>query len=75
MQTQQVTDQQIREHLGHGRGNRIVRIKRTGEIHYYGSTDPVDRSHDWWHYGGTRDEVAAEIEDVINRPTDVPGAP
>lgn len=42
----------IREQLGHGDGNRKVRITLGGEVHYYGSTNPFDRGHDWWHFGG-----------------------
>ena len=63
--TSSITDRQIREHLGHGRGTRVVRIQRDGEVHYYGSCDPTDRSHDYWHYGGTRDQLAAEVADTI----------
>lgn len=47
----------IREYYGHGQGNRKVRIKRSGEVHYYGSTDATNRDHDWWHFGGMADEV------------------
>lgn len=46
-----MTDKQIREHLGHGQGNRRVRISRDGRVTYYGSTDPYDRQHDFWHEG------------------------
>ena len=56
-----VTDKMIREHLGHGDGSRKVRVKRNGEVHYYGSLDPADRKHDYWHFGGGREEIAREI--------------
>lgn len=51
----------IRSHLGHGEGNRVVRIKNNGEVHYYGSTIDTDRDHDWWHYGGMAEEILAGI--------------
>ncbi len=57
-----ITDRQIREYLGHGRGNRRVQIRRNGQVHYYGSTDDTDRTQDWWHYADTRDQVAREVE-------------
>ena len=49
---QKATKAQIREHLGHGTGYRRVRIHNDGRVTYYGSTDPFDRSHDYWHDGG-----------------------
>ena len=57
-----ITDKQIREHLYHGEGSRCVKIKRNGEVHYYGSRCDTDRSHDYWHFAGYRDELAQEIE-------------
>lgn len=57
-----VSDRDIREHLGHGQGNRRVRVQRDGKVHYYGSTVDTDRSHDYWHFAGFRDELAAEVE-------------
>ena len=56
-----ITNRDIRDYLGHGEGNRRVRIKHDGTVEYYGSTEHTDRSHDWWHYGGTREELAREI--------------
>ncbi len=56
------TDREIREYLGHGRGNRKVRIKQSGEVLYYGSTEDTDRSQDYWHYGGQREELAQMVE-------------
>jgi hypothetical protein len=52
----------IREHLGHGEGNRRVVIKRNGDIHYYGSLDATDRSHDYWHFGGHAAALARRLE-------------
>lgn len=54
-------DNLIREHLGHGIGGRRVRVTKKGEVHYYGSTDPYDRSHDYWHWGGWREEILREL--------------
>lgn len=56
-----ITDKAIREHYGHNGVECVVRIKRNGEIHRYGSPDPFDRSRDYWHYVGTRDEAIREI--------------
>jgi hypothetical protein len=60
-QTATVTDAMIRKHLGHGDGNRVVRVKRDGTVEYHGSVDPFDRQHDYWHYAGTRAEVSDEV--------------
>lgn len=61
------TNTQIREYLGHGRGNRKVRIKRDGGIEYYGSIDPFDRRHDYWHYAGSRAEIMRDMESDASR--------
>ena len=65
-----VTDKQVRAYLGHGQGNRRVHIKRVGcqgeEVHYYGSTDHADRSHDYWHFAGDRSEIAEQVAAEIN---------
>ena len=50
----------IREYLQHGVGTRKVRLKRDGEVHYYGHPDPFNRQHDYWHYGGTAQELLKE---------------
>lgn len=47
--TRQATHTEIRDHLGHGTGNRVVKISRDGSVTYYGSTTDTDRSHDYWH--------------------------
>jgi len=47
---------QIRRSFGHGRGYRTVKITTDGQITYWGSTDPFDRTHDYWHDGGTVDD-------------------
>jgi hypothetical protein len=48
----QATHREIRSSLGHGEGNRRVRISQDGRVTYYGSTTDIDRSQDWWHEGG-----------------------
>lgn len=60
--TPQITDRKIRAYLGHGRGNRKVHIYRDGTVDCYGSTDPFDRSHDYWHYEGSREEIVCEMQ-------------
>jgi hypothetical protein len=57
-----ITDTEIREHLGHDGDSCRVRITRTGEVHRYGSPDAFDRSQDFWHFFGWRDEVVDQIE-------------
>ena len=47
----------IRTLLGHGLGNRKVRVKQNGDVEYYGSIDYYDRQHDYWHYAGTVQEL------------------
>lgn len=59
-----ITDKEIRQFLGHGQGNRKVRIKKDGEIHYYGSINAFDRQHDYWHYGGSRDDIVTKIKSL-----------
>ena len=56
------TDKEIREHLGHGRGTCWVVIHKDGMVEYRGSTDPLDRKNDFWHYGGTREELDRMVE-------------
>lgn len=58
----QMTHKQIRQHLGHGQGNRRVRISRDGRVTYYGSTNDTDRSHDYWHEGRYVEEYQVERE-------------
>jgi hypothetical protein len=48
----QASLRQIREFLGHKKGNRKVVVRKTGKVLYYGSTNDIDRSHDYWHDGG-----------------------
>ena len=40
--------------------NVIIKIKRNGEVHYYGSQDAFDRRNDYWHYGG-------EVAEILDR--------
>jgi hypothetical protein len=56
-----ITDREIRVYLGHGQGNRRVRIKRDGTVEYYGSTNDIDRSHDYWHFGGMRSDIERQV--------------
>lgn len=56
-----ITDRAIREYYGHNGVECVVKIKRNGEVHRYGSPDPVDRSKDYWHIVGTRDAAVREI--------------
>lgn len=57
-----ILDRDIREYLGHGKGNRRVRVRSYGIVEYYGSTDDTDRDHDYWHFGGYRNELVRAIE-------------
>ncbi len=56
-----VKDSDIRKHLDHGVGNRRVVVQRNGKVYCYGSTDPVDRQHDWWSFGGWRSDLVLEV--------------
>lgn len=56
-----LTDRDIREHLGHNGRECRVRIKRNGEVYRHGSPTPTDRSRDFWAYMGERDEIAHGI--------------
>jgi hypothetical protein len=51
----------IRNHLGHGQGNRRVVVKADGEVRYTGSTDDYDRSKDGkWFSGGWAEDILAD---------------
>lgn len=56
-----MTATQIRKYLGHGEGSRKVRVKRDGTVEYWGSCDPFDRSHDYWHFGGWVEEYTHDM--------------
>lgn len=58
------TNTQIRDHLGHNGTSCRVRIQRDGEIHRYGSADPYDSSHDFWHFVGRRSEIEREMSEM-----------
>lgn len=59
-------DRAIREHYRHNEGSRRVRISRkSGAVEYRGSTEPTDRSHDYWHFGGERVSLARELDERI----------
>ena len=51
----------IRDYLYHGIGTRIVRVRRTGEVDYYGSVFPDNRVPDCWLVGGWAEEILQEI--------------
>ncbi len=46
-----MTDNEIREYLGHNGVECLVEI-RHGHVQRYGSTDPTDRSMDFWQDHG-----------------------
>jgi hypothetical protein len=56
-----ITDNQIREALGHNGAECRVRIRRDGTVERHGSPTPTDRSKDFWAYLGTRDEIARDL--------------
>ena len=58
-----ISKKQIREYLGHNGYDCKVKIKRDGQIMCYGSTDPFDRSRDFWHGCGTVDEIINQMID------------
>lgn len=66
---------EIRRYLGHGIGDRVVRVHGAGVepyadgpwVEYYGSTEPLDRQHDYWHYAGRVDQLLALIEAKATR--------
>jgi len=62
MTIRQATNAEIRVSLGHGEGTRRVKISRNGEVSYYGSRDPFDRSLDCWHDGRWASEYNTNTE-------------
>ena len=56
-----VTNQQIREYLGHNGSECRVRISRDGRITRHGSPNPTDRSQDFWAYMGEKDDYPSTI--------------
>ena len=63
-QASQITDNDIRNYLGHDGDNCVVRIKREGSVWRYGSSDPFDRSKDYWHFIGMSIEIKDEIAEM-----------
>lgn len=57
----QVTRAQIQEHLGYGRGNRVVQIDCAGSVYYSGSTDYPFLFSEHWYYAGEQVDIATEI--------------
>ena len=39
-----------------------VKISRAGDVTRYGSPDPSDRAHDYWHDMGTTCEILQQID-------------
>jgi hypothetical protein len=60
--TPKITNREIRAYFGHGQGNRRVRICRDGMVEYYGSTNPTDRQHDYWHCAGSREVIVHQMQ-------------
>jgi hypothetical protein len=56
-----MTKKQIRKYLGHSLPECRVRIHHNGDISRYGSTDPFDRSADFWHLVVTVADVEKEV--------------
>ena len=53
---------QVRDHLGHGRGDRTVTIHRDGTVTYIGSLDGFDYDqHRVRLLGGDADELLREV--------------
>ena len=56
---------QVREHLGHRRGDRTVTIHRDGTVTYIGSLNGFDYNHHRVRlFGGYADELLREVEDA-----------
>ena len=51
---------QIRRHLDHGKGTRLVRIMASGDVHIRGSADGSD--HGGWQVVGRVEDMMREIE-------------
>ena len=57
-----ITDERIREYLGHNGHECRVRIRHDGNIERHGSPySDTDRSMDYWHWIGTRGLIVQEI--------------
>ena len=56
---------QVREHLGHGRGDRVVTIHRDGTVTYIGSLSGFDYDkHRIRLLGGDADELLREVHEA-----------
>lgn len=51
---------QIRRHLGHGKGTRLVRVMASGEVHIRGRSD--GSGHGGWQVVGRVEDVMREID-------------
>ena len=57
-----ITATEIREHLGHGLGDRRVTVHRDGAVTYTGTTEGIDSDrHRARLYAGDIDDLAREI--------------
>jgi hypothetical protein len=58
-----MTNKELREYFGHNGQECRVLIKHDGRVYRHGSDTPTDRSRDYWHYLGDRDQIIQEIEE------------
>ena len=58
-----IKNKEIREYLGHNGVECRVKIKNSGEIHRFGDPNPFDRSKDFWHFIGYKEQITKEIKE------------
>jgi len=61
-----ITDNEIRKYLGHNGCECRVRVLPNGQVERYGSRDPFDRSKDFWAFMGWRQDIAREMQRIID---------
>lgn len=59
-----VTDKWVREYCGHNGHECEVRIQRDGKVIRNGHPDPTNRTMDYWHFVGYKDDIRKEIEEI-----------
>jgi hypothetical protein len=60
--TMKITAKDIRDHLGHGLGDRQVTVHRDGTVTYIGTTEGIDYDrHRTRLYAGNTDDLDREI--------------
>lgn len=69
------THKEIRDYLGHGLGNRRVRISRDGRVQTYGSIDPTDRNVDYWMDRRYVEEYGVDDDGAVTPNRRPPGRP